>query len=105
MRVALLTLLLPLFGCASMAPPEKAAATAALIDIGTTAVGGYRGCQEVNPLFGSEITAQSIMLNAALSAGVAYAIHKWDKAKWTWTYTGLRGAAGLHNLTVLGECR
>jgi hypothetical protein len=104
MKLVALILSLFLAGCASMAPSEKSAASAALFDIGTTAIGGYRGCQETNPLFGSEIDAQMIMTSLALTAGVHYALHRWGKGKWTWTYTGLRGAAGLHNLTVLGEC-
>ena len=103
MRAVLLILSLLLTGCASMTTADKAAAGAAILDIGTTAIGGYNGCSEANPLFGPEISTQSLLMNAALSAGVAYAIHKWDKAKWTWAYTGLRGAAGLHNLTVIGE--
>lgn len=109
-KIALLTAALLLSGCSSgvwmdMTTPDKAAAAAAVLDLGTTAIGGYNGCQEANPLFGSEIDTQALLTGAALSAGVGYAIHRWGKDKFTWGYVGLRGAAGLHNLTVIGDCQ
>lgn len=53
---------------------------------------------------GKEIDATMLLTSAALSAGVGWALHKWGKDRVTWGYTGIRGAAGLHNLTVIGGC-
>ena len=93
-----------LSGCATMTGPDKAAASAAILDLTTTAIGGSQGCTESNPLMGKEIDATMLLTSASLSAGVGWALHKWGKDRVTWGYTGIRGAAGLHNLTVIGGC-